>query len=67
MGKWSRRAFIGAGVAAGGALVVGVAVRQGNPVDKLGPLLTNGENEQLLNAWVKVCLLYTSPSPRDRG
>ena len=54
MGKWSRRAFIGAGVAAGGALVVGVAVRQGNPIDRLAPLLTNGENEQLLNAWVKL-------------
>ena len=54
MGKWSRRAFIGAGVVAGSALVVGVAVRQGNPINKLSPLLTNGENEQLLNAWVKV-------------
>ena len=39
---------------AGSALVVGVAVRQGNPIDRLGPLLTSGENEQLLNAWVKV-------------
>ncbi|MEH6714921.1 xanthine dehydrogenase family protein molybdopterin-binding subunit [Parasphingorhabdus flavimaris] len=54
MGKWSRRAFIGAGVAAGGALVVGIAVRPGNPIDGLSPLLTDGENEQLLNAWVKV-------------
>ena len=53
-GKWTRRAFIGAGVIAGGALVVGVAVRQGNPIDRLSPLLTNGENEHLLNAWVKV-------------
>jgi len=54
MGKWSRRAFIGAGVAAGGALVVGIAVRPGNPIDKLSPLLANGEGEQLVNAWVKV-------------
>ena len=53
-GKWTRRAFIGAGVVAGGALVVGVAVRQGNPVDRLSPLLTSGKDEQLLNAWVKV-------------
>jgi len=53
-GKWTRRAFIGAGVVAGSALVVGVAVRQGNPIDRLSPLLTNGEDEQLLNAWVKV-------------
>ena len=53
-GKWTRRAFIGAGVVAGSALVVGVAVRQGNPVDRLNPLLANGKDERLLNAWVKV-------------
>ena len=53
-GKWTRRAFIGAGVVAGSALVVGVAVRQGNPIDRLSPLLADGKNEQLLNAWVKV-------------
>lgn len=53
-GKWTRRAFIGAGVVAGSALVVGVAVRQGNPIDRLSPLLAKGENERLLNAWVKV-------------
>ncbi|WP_373491197.1 molybdopterin cofactor-binding domain-containing protein [Parasphingorhabdus sp.] len=53
-GKWTRRAFIGAGVVAGSALVVGVAVRPGNPIDRLNPLLASGENEQLLNAWVKV-------------
>ncbi|MEP2990254.1 MAG: molybdopterin cofactor-binding domain-containing protein [Parasphingorhabdus sp.] len=54
MGKWSRRAFIGAGVVAGGALVVGVAVRPGNPTDELKPILASGEGEKLLNAWVKV-------------
>lgn len=54
MGKWSRRAFIGAGVVTGGALVVGVAVRPGNPIERLDPLLTDGDNEQLLNAWVKI-------------
>ncbi|OAO04312.1 xanthine dehydrogenase [Sphingomonadales bacterium EhC05] len=53
-GKWTRRAFIGAGVVAGGALVVGVAVRPGNPIDRLSPMLANGQDEQLLNAWVKV-------------
>lgn len=51
--KWSRRAFIGAGVAAGGALVIGVAVRPGNPIDRLSPMLAK-DSEQLLNAWVKV-------------
>ncbi|WP_417620828.1 molybdopterin cofactor-binding domain-containing protein [Parasphingorhabdus sp.] len=53
-GKWTRRAFIGAGVLAGSALVVGVAVRPGNPIGRLSPMLTDGEDEQLLNAWVKV-------------
>ncbi|MEP3226260.1 MAG: molybdopterin cofactor-binding domain-containing protein [Parasphingorhabdus sp.] len=54
MGKWTRRAFIGAGVAAGGALVVGIAVRPGNPVDQLSPLVAKGEGEKLINAWVKI-------------
>lgn len=54
MGKWTRRAFIGAGVAAGGALVVGIAVRPGNPVDRLSPLVAKGEGEKLINAWVKI-------------
>lgn len=54
MGKWSRRAFIGAGVAAGGALVVGIAVRPGNPIDKLKPSVANGDGEQLVNSWVKI-------------
>ena len=53
-GKWTRRAFIGAGVVAGGALVIGVAVRPGNPTDDLSPLLASGAGEQLLNAWVKI-------------
>jgi xanthine dehydrogenase iron-sulfur cluster and FAD-binding subunit A len=30
MKKWTRRAFIGAGVLAGGTLVIGVAIRPGN-------------------------------------
>ncbi|MEO9599203.1 molybdopterin cofactor-binding domain-containing protein [Parasphingorhabdus sp.] len=54
MGKWSRRAFIGAGVVAGGALVVGVAVRPGNPTEKLKPFVANGDGEQLINSWVKI-------------
>jgi len=53
-GKWTRRAFIGAGVIAGGGLIVGVAVRPGNPVNKLKPLLTKGDSEQLINSWVKI-------------
>ncbi|MEL6874687.1 MAG: molybdopterin cofactor-binding domain-containing protein, partial [Pseudomonadota bacterium] len=54
MGKWTRRAFIGAGVLTGGALVIGVAVRPGNPVDKLKGVLAKGEGEQLVNSWVKI-------------
>jgi len=54
LAKWSRRGFIGAGVAAGGALVIGVAVRPGNPIDRLAPLVANGEGEQLINSWVKI-------------
>ncbi len=52
--KWTRRGFIGAGVLAGGALIVGVAVRPGNPVGKLGPIVAGGEGEQLVNSWVKI-------------
>lgn len=54
MNKWSRRGFIGAGVLTGGALVVGVAIRPGNPVDKLRGSVAGGEGEQLVNAWVKI-------------
>ncbi len=53
-GKWTRRAFIGAGVVAGGALVIGVAVRPDNPVERLSPMVAKGKGEQLINAWVKV-------------
>ncbi|WP_422007208.1 molybdopterin cofactor-binding domain-containing protein [Pyruvatibacter mobilis] len=53
MNKWSRRAFIGAGVAGGAALVVGVAIRPGNPVDSLAKDAAV-EGEQLINAWVKI-------------
>lgn len=52
--KWSRRGFIGAGVLAGGALLVGVAVRSGNPVGKLKPIVAGDEGEALINSWVKI-------------
>lgn len=54
MNKWTRRGFIGAGVLTGGALVVGVAVRPGNPVDKLAGDVASGPGERLVNAWVKI-------------
>lgn len=53
MGKWTRRGFIGAGLVAGGALVVGVAIRPGDRTGKLAEHVT-GEGEHLLAAWVKV-------------
>lgn len=40
--KWTRRGFIGAGVLTGGALLIGVGVRPGNPVGKLGPIVAGG-------------------------
>ena len=52
--KWSRRGVIGAGVLAGGALLIGVGVRSGNPVDKLKPIVAGGPGEELVNSWVKI-------------
>jgi isoquinoline 1-oxidoreductase beta subunit len=54
LAKWSRRGFIGAGVLAGGGLLIGVGVRPGNPIDTLGPKVAGGEGEQLINSWVKI-------------
>lgn len=53
MNKWTRRAFIGAGLAGGTALVVGVAIRPGNPVGRLAEGAAM-DGEQLINAWVKI-------------
>ena len=36
LAKWSRRGFIGAGVLAGGGLLIGIGVRSGNPVGASG-------------------------------
>ncbi|MDJ0979646.1 MAG: molybdopterin-dependent oxidoreductase [Erythrobacter sp.] len=56
LAKWSRRGFIGAGVLAGGGLLIGVAVRPGNPVGTLAPKVAPSEGEQLINSWVKIGL-----------
>ena len=53
MGKWTRRAFISAGVLVGGGLVVGVAIRPGHRTPKLAKIVEN-EGETLVNAWVKI-------------
>ena len=53
MGKWTRRGLITAGIVAGGALVVGVAIRPGHRAPRLRPLVADGE-EALLNVWLKI-------------
>lgn len=52
-GKWTRRGFITAGVVAGGALLVGVAIRPGHHEKKLRKYV-EGEGETLITAWVKI-------------
>jgi len=55
--KWTRRSFIGAGavagIAAGGALMVGIAIRPGDRTDELAKHVTEG-GEQLVTTWVKI-------------
>ena len=54
VGKWTRRGLlISGGVVAGGALVIGVAVRPGHRAPKLRGLVADG-GEALLNVWVKI-------------
>lgn len=53
MGKWTRRAFLTAGVLAGGGLIVGIAIRPGNRTPELAKLMEKGD-EVLVNAWVKL-------------
>ncbi|MEO0467763.1 MAG: molybdopterin cofactor-binding domain-containing protein [Pseudomonadota bacterium] len=53
MGKWTRRGFIAAGLAAGGVFTVGVAVREGHRAPKLAAMM-EGEDETLVNVWVKL-------------
>jgi isoquinoline 1-oxidoreductase beta subunit len=51
--KWSRRAFITTGVLAGGAVVIGVAIRPGNRAGKVAGLVAS-DTETVLNVWVKI-------------
>ena len=53
MGKWTRRAFISAGVLAGGAVVFGVAIRPGNRAEKVRRMIA-GDDESVFNVWVKI-------------
>jgi len=54
LAKWSRRGFIGAGVLAGGGLLIGIGVRPGNPIGSLASKVAGGDGEQLVNSWVKI-------------
>jgi isoquinoline 1-oxidoreductase subunit beta len=53
MKKWTRRAFIGAGVLAGGTLVLGIAIRPGNRASKVSGLIAS-EGETVMNIWLKI-------------
>jgi len=53
MGKWTRRGFIAAGVVSGGALMVGVGIREGHRAPKLAKMMTE-QGETLVNVWVKL-------------
>ena len=48
------------------ALLAGCAGVAQQPVDP-GHYTYDGIPDQMVDAWVGACLLYTSPSPRDRG
>ena len=53
MGKWTRRAFLTAGVVAGGGLIVGVSLRPGNVAHGIADTI-EGEGETLVHAFVKI-------------
>ena len=53
MGKWTRRAFITSGVAAGGVVVFGVAIRRGDRSDKVRGLVA-ADGESLFDVWLKI-------------
>jgi isoquinoline 1-oxidoreductase beta subunit len=57
MAKWTRRAFLTAGVIAGGGLLIGVtvgiAIRPGHRTPKLAKFMQKG-GEILVNAWLKL-------------
>ena len=53
MGKWTRRGVLSAGVLGGTGLVIGIAVRPGNPTETAGHLVA-GEGENLLHIYLKI-------------
>ena len=53
MAKWTRRAFITTGVAAGGAVVFGVAIRRGDRAEKVRELIA-GPDDAIFDVWLKI-------------
>ncbi|MFK7922728.1 MAG: molybdopterin cofactor-binding domain-containing protein [Bacteroidia bacterium] len=53
MGKWTRRAFIGAGILTGGVLIMGVAIRPGKRIGKVMGLIAE-DDETVVNIWLKI-------------
>jgi isoquinoline 1-oxidoreductase beta subunit len=53
MGKWSRRAFITAGVATGGVAVLGVAIRRGDRSAKVAGLVGE-EGDSIFDVWLTI-------------
>ncbi|MEQ3710469.1 molybdopterin cofactor-binding domain-containing protein, partial [Tateyamaria sp.] len=53
MNKWTRRAFISAGVVVGGGILVGVAMRPGNRIAGLQDAVA-GDGETLVHAFIKI-------------
>ena len=53
MSKWTRRAFITAGIVAGGGLVVGIAMRPGNQAKALSAKLGE-DGENLVHTYIKI-------------
>ena len=53
MGKWTRRAFIASGVAAGGIVVFGAAIRRGDRSGKVAGLVAE-DGDTLFDIWLKI-------------
>ena len=61
MGKWTRRAFITTGVAAGGAVIFGVAIRRGDRSDEVRELVAT-DSDSVFDVWLKIAPDNTVPA-----